>query len=385
MATIRKRYRDAGKTQFMGFQADYFDQHGKRHAKLFKLEREAKAFLKKVVPEVDQGVHTPARQSITIAKAAELWLLSCELNKLKTATLRQYRNHIRLHIAPALGNKKISELRRPDIEKLKDEWLAANVSRPMTTKLLASVKAILDEAMRTGNLAQNVARGVTVKRLTQDEPEAIKIGVSVPSKDEVVRILDAVRDTRWYPLIATAAFAGLRSSELRALRWVDIDFDAGEINVWRRADEKGKIDRPKSKAGTRAILLSDDLAGILRRWRLNCPRNAEGMVELVFPTGIGTVESHANIATRGFYAAQLRGGIVGATGRPRYGLHSLRHFYAWLIIGQNYNPKRVQQLLGHATLSMSFDRYGGLFAATQDEHAKMSEATKFLHATKEGG
>jgi integrase len=161
-----------------------------------------------------------------------------------------------------------------------------------------------------------------------------------------------------------------------------IRFRRLRINVRRRADEKGKIDRPKSRAGARAVLLSEDLAGIQRRWRLACPRNADGIVDLCFPTGIGTIESHANIANRGFYPAQINAGIVKSDGKPKYGLHALRHFYAWIIIEQNYNPKRVQQLLGHASLQMSFDRYGGLFAATQDEHAKMPEATKFLNATK---
>jgi integrase len=396
MAKVRRRVRNGVEEKWI---ADYFDQNKKRHIKTFDRKRDADAWLAGARIEVKERVHTPEHKSITITEAAEKWLQNCELDKLKTATLRQYRNHVRHHIVPAIGATKLSELSRPGIEKLKDLWLGS-LSRPMVTKLLVSLKAILDEAMRTGNLAQNVARGVVVKRLVQDEAEEITPGETVPTKEEFGRILAKVEGTRWFPLIAAAGMAGLRSSELRALRWADIDFDAGLINVRRRADEKGKIDRPKSKAGTRAIILSKDLADILRRWRLVCPRNADGLVELVFPTGIGTVESHANVANRGFYAAQrnleppLLRPKIGEDGEPvldqagnpvmqaKYGLHALRHFYAWLIIEQNYNPKRVQQLLGHASLQMSFDRYGGLFAATADEHAKMSEATKFLSATK---
>jgi integrase len=400
MATIRKRYRNRGKPneKLMGFELSYVDQHKKRHLKLFKLKGDAKAYLKKAEPEVDQGIHVADRESLTVAVAAELWLQNCRVNKLKSATLRQYGNHVRIHIVPAIGTKKLSELSRPQIEKLKDKWLGS-MSRAMTVKVLVSLKAIIDEAIRIGRHTQNPARGVVVKQLAQDEPEEITLGGTVPRKDEFNRILAVVEGTRWHSVIATAGLAGLRSSELRALRWSDIDFDAGLINVRRRADENGKIDRPKSRAGSRAVLLSKDLAQILRQWRLACPRNGDGMVDLCFPTGIGTVESHANIANRGFYAAQreldppmlkpkIEDGVPvldkdgNPVMQPKYGLHALRHFYAWLIIEQNYNPKRVQQLLGHASLQMSYDRYGGLFAATADEHAKMSEATKFLHATK---
>src|SRR5262249_33183562 len=101
MAVVRKRFRNKGKPdqKFMGWRADYIDQHGKRHTKLFGREREAKAYLTKVRPEVEAGTHTPERQSITVADAAALWLDHCEkVEKLVSATITQYKNHVRLYI-----------------------------------------------------------------------------------------------------------------------------------------------------------------------------------------------------------------------------------------------------------------------------------------------
>jgi integrase len=63
----------------------------------------------------------------------------------------------------------------------------------------------------------------------------------------------------------------------------------------------------------------------LREWRLACPK---GELDLVFPNGRGKVESHANIANRGFYALQIKAAIVDADSKPKYGMHALRHFYA---------------------------------------------------------
>src|SRR5260370_7397909 len=103
LATVRKRYRNKDKPneKFMGFQCDYVDQHGKRHAKLFSLERDAKAYLAKVAPEVRAGTHTPERQSITVADAADLWLEHCQtVAHLLRPTSTQYSTLLRRTLQP---------------------------------------------------------------------------------------------------------------------------------------------------------------------------------------------------------------------------------------------------------------------------------------------
>jgi integrase len=53
---------------------------------------------------------------------------------------------------------------------------------------------------------------------------------------------------------------------------------------------------------------------------------------------------------------------------PKYGLHGLRHFYAsWLISLKQYSPKEIQTMLGHASIQMTFDVYGGLFRKSEAE------------------
>jgi integrase len=367
MATVRKRYRDKEKTKFMGWQADYFDQNGRRLAKLFKLEREAKAHLDKVVPEVRARVHTPARESITVAAAAQLWLDRCEnVDKLVSATITQYRNHVENHISPDLGAEKLSQLNAPRIEEFRDSMLRKGASRAMVVKVLVSLKAILSEAQRKGKVAQNVALGVKPPKAKSGDRPKLKIGRDVPTKDEIRDLLKA-------------SLAGLRSSELRGLMWSDIDLKQGTIHVQRRADENNEMGPPKSEAGDRVIQVSSLLTNILKRWKLAYPK---GELELCFPTGIGTVESHANIANRGWYRFQSELGIVDADGRPKYGLHAARHFFASCMIEAGHLPKRLQEMMGHASLQMTYDRYGHLFPAGDGERAKMESAADFLYATK---
>ncbi len=103
----------------------------------------------------------------------------------------------------------------------------------------------------------------------------------------------------------------------------------------------------------------------LREWKMACPPS-EG--ELVFPNGIGKPESHANILNRFFWPLQKKLGIVDPAGKPKYSLHALRHACAALLIEEGLSPKKVQTIMGHANITMTFDTYGYLFD-DQDEDA----------------
>jgi integrase len=72
------------------------------------------------------------------------------------------------------------------------------------------------------------------------------------------------------------------------------------------------------------------------------------------------------------YSIQIKAGIVRPTGRPKYGFHSLRHFFASWAIEQGFPAKKLQALLGHASIQMTFDTYGGLFPDDEDDQAKFA-------------
>ena len=79
----------------------------------------------------------------------------------------------------------------------------------------------------------------------------------------------------------------------------------------------------------------------LKEWKLKCPN---GELNLVFPNGAGNVKIHSNIAHRGFYALQIETGIVDTDGKPKYGLHALRHFFASWAIERGFSPKHLLDL-----------------------------------------
>ena len=215
----------------------------------------------------------------------------------------------------------------------------------------------------------------------------LKVGVDIPSPDEmrsIVAALAAIDDTaRWRPLLLTAIFTGLRASELRGLKWADVDLKRNEIHVRQRADRYGKIGRTKSEAGERTVPLLPMVVNVLREHRLAC---TNGSLGLAFPNSKGSIEHRNTIVERGLHPAQMAAGVVkqGKNGKPvaKYpGLHSLRHFYAsWCINrrvdgGLELPLKVVQARLGHASIQMTADTYGHLFPRT-DDGAELAEAER---------
>jgi integrase len=362
MASVYKRtWTGADNRERVRWVAAYKDQDGRRHNKGFKSRKDAKAFLVITEGEIVRGVHTPESTSITVAAAARLWLKRGELEKLERSSLRQYRNHVDLHILPTIGAVKLARLSTPTVQAFRDKLLETR-SRPLARKVLASLKSIIGEAMRRGLVAQNTAGPVSIDTKKREQSR-LEVGVDIPSREDVNRLVERA-EGRWRPFFVTAALTGMRASELRGLTWGAVDFEKRVVHVRQRADLWGTIGDPKSAAGARAIPMAPMVVNALREWRLACPW---GKLDLVFPNGAGNVESHANIASRGFDPLQR-----ACFGEVKYRLHSLRHFFASWCIQQGFSPKRLQTLLGHSSITMTMDTYGHWLPTDEDDHAKFA-------------
>ena len=375
---------------------DYPDRNGDRRLKTFTRKKEADAFAATTHVGVREGTHVADRASITVKAAGELWIASSETEGLERSTVESYRAHLRLHIEPQLGTIKLSRLGVADIADFKD-WLHRNGRSPaMVRKILVSLGSLITDAGMRGKVATNVMRDMIGKKkrrkgATADRAKRkLKVGEDIPTREDIKAIAHAAT-SRWRPLLLTAIFTGLRASELRGLRWADIDPTRSEIHVRQRADKFNDIGSPKSTAGQRTVPLTPMVKNALKEWRLACPK---GGLDLVFPNGLGNVESLANIVHRGFIPTQIKAGVT-VMGRDKEGketpvakypgFHTLRHFYAsWCINrradgGLELPPKIVQERLGHATLAMTMDVYGHLFPRG-DDSALLAEGEAALLA-----
>ena len=374
---------------------DYVDQQGIRRLKTFARKKDADAWSDSTGVAVREGTHVADSATVTVKEAGEDWIKSGEAAGLERTTIDQRRQHLDLHIVPFLGRTRLSQLSVPVVRAFQDRLLTEGRSSVMVKRVTGSLGSILADAQDRGLAARNSVREMARRnprgRAGERRRQArLQVGIDIPTPAEIAAMVQHVRG-RWRPLIITAAFTGLRASELRGLRWSDVDLEECRIHVRQRADRYHEMGMPKSGAGQRSIPIGPFVLNALREWKLKCPK---GELDLVFPNGKGNVEEHANVVKRGFVPAQRAAGITVDTGErdpdgapilaARYtGLHSLRHFFAsWCINrkqdgGRELPPKTVQTLLGHSSITMTMDVYGHLFPST-DDSAALAAAERIL-------
>jgi integrase len=361
----------------------------KRFTETYERKKDADARAAQVKVDIGKGTHVPPSTSITIAEAAELWLQTCASKDLERATLQGYRSEV-AHLLPLVGHQRLATFTKGAARALEDKLRITN-SPVMTRRLLSTLSAIFNDAIEREKVALNPVAGLSRKRRVSGVKQSsrdkgkLEIGVNIPKLEEVKAIIEHATNQRWRVLLTVAAFTGLRASELRGLRWANVDFTKNQIHVRERADKYSKIGKCKSKSGYRDIPLPNAVALVLKEWRLQTPG------ELVFPANkSGGIIALWVMVECGLIPAVRKAGLVvkwkpdkegekppRAMDRngmmPKYtGLHSFRHFFASLCInserdgGLGLSPKAAQELLGHAKISITYDIYGHLFPRGDD-------------------
>lgn len=374
-----------------GWQADYVDAKGKRRRKMFERKKDADAFLLTARTEVREGVHVADAETITVAKAGELWIKTGEAAGLERTTLDQRRQHLALHIVPFIGEARLNKVTVPWVRQFQDQLREAGRSPAMVKRVTVSLGSILADAQGRGLTVRNAVHERSRARSSTNAAERrararLQVGVDIPTTDEIKAILGHATG-RWRPLLVTAIFTGMRASELRGLRWSDIDLQNRVVHVRQRADRYNDIGMPKSDAGQRTVPISPMVVNTLKEWSLACPK---GELGLVFPNGAGKVEAHQNITARGLWPIEIAAGVTAGSGETRTakypGLHALRHWFAsWCINrkadgGLELTAKAVQERMGHSSIQVTFDTYGHMFPIA-DEADALAAADKHLFGT----
>lgn len=192
------------------------------------------------------------------------------------------------------------------------------------------------------------------------------------SPEEAAQFFDAVAGHRLYALFAVGVALGLRKGELLALRWVDVDLDAGLVHVRQTVQRLPKaglvFGPPKSGRSRRTIPLPAISVKVLRAHRAG---QAAAMLAsgpswvdfgLVFTSAVGTVIEPRNL-TRSFEELMTRAGV------RRIRFHDLRHTCASMLLAQGVPARVVMEVLGHSQLAITTDLYSHVMPTALREAA----------------
>ncbi|KFB10485.1 tyrosine-type recombinase/integrase [Nitratireductor basaltis] len=372
--SVRKRTWINGKgEEKTAWVVDYTDARGKRRLKTFAKKKEADQFAATAAVEIREGVHVAERDTVTVQRAGELWIESSEAAGLERSTIEAYRQRLNLHIVPFIGDEKLTKITVPAARAFADKLRSEGRSPAMVGKAMTALGALLSDAQERGLVTRNAVKEMSRRRngAEKRKRKLLEVGVDIPAPDEIRAFLSAL-EGRWRPILLTAVFSGLRSSELRGLRWQDVELEKATITVRQRADKWGEIGSTKSHAGQRTVPVPPVVVNTLKEWKVACPPG-----DLVFPNGKGNPESHSNVVNRGLKPAMKKAGL------PYTGLHALRHFYAsWLINpkeagGLSLDMKTVQARMGHSSIAVTADVYSHLFPR-KDDGKEMADAASAL-------
>jgi len=185
-------------------------------------KREVQSRLHALQATVATGLQVPTDR-LTVARFLADWLETVR-SKLRPRTVESYASHVRIHIAPAIGAVPLAKFGPADVQRLLDGLTRARLTAQTVAHVRATLRRALDQAERWGYVSRNVARLVDAPRIVRSQVDPLTAG-------EVRRLLEATRNGRRYPLLVTVTATGLRSGELRGLRWSDVDLDAGVLQV----------------------------------------------------------------------------------------------------------------------------------------------------------
>lgn len=264
-------------------------------------------------------------------------------NLLSPTTIRSY-HKIRRTAFPSIIKTRMGLLKPELYQKAINEY-----AKNHSPKSVFNAHALANKVLKTNGyfIAENAIL-----------PQKEKKEVSIPTDEEVLKLLEQTKGTRLYLLIAFSVFLGLRKSETVALKWKDIDFDKQTVSI-SKARVKDQFDNyvektTKTTSSTRTLRIPQVLFDSLLE------KDSSNPDAYIIDDSIDALVSLYN---------RTRDKI----GFP-YKFHALRHYYASVLLVQGLPNKYAQKQMGHATDNMLKQVYQHTFKSKEEEYEASLDA-----------
>lgn len=321
---------------------------GKRHERRAKTKGEARQKLEALRRDV---VEQKDVAKIRFRDTVERFLKHVKTHK-AASTESSYRSV--LEFTGSLNQYNLSELGPMAIADVIDGIPQAQTRH----KLFKVLKACFNQAIAWELLTQadDPMRGLKTPDYSPAEPNPFE-------PHEVALVLAAAKSSRYLGAIQLAMMLGPRPAECWGFQWKDWD-KGKQLRLVRQAAESGgkvEIKPPKTKSGTRTLLLPDTLVEVLEKRKRLAMMEGNANSDWIWPNVSGGVTRRNNFGYREWKQ------ILATANVEHRGFHQCRHTAATTMLNNGVAIKLVSKILGHSKVSLTLDIYNSLMTADQNQ------------------
>jgi integrase len=258
---------------------------------------------------------------------------------IEASTYRDYASAINCHLKDGLGNIQLKDLSTEQIRI----WKATLViSKKRIANILVPLRCMLQDAFEEGHIKRNPMDRIKIKKIEVRQPEPFLPEERVAILEELEKLPQSKN------LVQFAFWSGVRTSELIAIDWEDIDWIKGTIRIVR-ANVRSIVKYPKTDAGIREIILLPSALEALKAQK-----------EFSFLEGGRIFRRdwdnqpwlNDNQLSKRMWIFTLK-----KAGVRHRGIYHTRHTYASILLTSGENPAWIAKQMGHATVAVLLKRY----------------------------
>lgn len=328
---------------------------GQRHSRTYHTYDDALAAL---YPSVSRGGSTEGRPlpepTATLGQWLDWWLTEDVAPSRAASTAYGYRNIVRCHLLPVLGDVPLTELSPLLLQTYLSVKLGEGLSPNTVLKHFTLLHTALGQAVRLGLLPGDPSRSVTPPRLAPSR-------YTCYSPQQLRTLFQVTEGTTLGLAVRLAAYLGLRRSEITGLRWRCVDLKAQVVLIQEVRTEVGGrevLKEPKTRRSLRRLGISGCTelpAELERAW---AARKSDDPAEFVLLRADGTPPS-PDLLTRQMARLTEKYHL------PKITLHGLRHSFASIANSQHIPMHDISHILGHSSIAVTSSIYTHLFDETE--------------------